>query len=163
MLANNDRTIQKFARWGPLTFFPFIIFINHYIINAYVVAQWRTWWLAMWMTWVRSQVFTLSIYFFSINNHMQVDGVVPWYTSRSKRTRVQEIQIKGAGLKNTINVSQRCYTLVGKSNGPEACWAIILGSIPPYWGLNPPWFANSIYFSHILVSIVIFFIIICLI
>ena len=26
---------------GPLTFFSFIMFINYYILNAYVVAQWQ--------------------------------------------------------------------------------------------------------------------------
>ena len=39
---------------APLTFVSFIRFINYYISNACVVAQWKAWLLVRYVTWVRA-------------------------------------------------------------------------------------------------------------
>ena len=47
--------------------------------------------------------------------------------------------------------------VIQKSLPGLAKWARLLRPKPPYWGLNPPWFANSLYFPYVLFSIVILF------
>ena len=43
-----------FARFQAIDNFSFIMFVRYSILNAFEVAQWRTCWLVMLMTWVRA-------------------------------------------------------------------------------------------------------------
>ena len=59
------------ARWRPLTLFPFIIFINHYILNVIQALQWQVYTFAMSKTWVRTPGLRYSSHYFSTGIHVR--------------------------------------------------------------------------------------------
>ena len=105
----------------------------------------------------RSSVFP---YYFSINNHMQVNVVVPWYTFIIKRPRVQGNSIKGQDPRSMVGPSQHASTLPGKSQKGQGKWARFTKRKPPIWGLNPQvckLFYYSLFLLYFfLLSIIIF-------
>ena len=103
----------------------FILFVWCLMLTRISWFSWQGMVIATSKTWVRvpglHYLNNIFPYAFTCSFSVKVHHT----SSRSKCTRVQEIQIKGAGLKNTINVSQRCYTPVEKSNEAKVKWAWI--------------------------------------
>ena len=101
-------------------FFLFIIFVNYYMSKAFEVAQWHRCWLVMLVTWVRTpgldllHIILCSVILCRLNieNHH-----IP---SSSSQPRVPWNQIKGSGLRNTENPSQRVCTCHAKSQKGHA-------------------------------------------
>ena len=65
----------------------------------------------------------LSPYYFSVMIPMQRQRQDVPCILKNQYPRAPGDQIKGIEWRNTINSGQHCYTLVGKSNGPEGHWA----------------------------------------
>ena len=77
-------------------------------------AQWQAYLEVMHMTWVRAPGLSYPQYYFSNNNHIQVNIVVPWYISKIQPATRLICQSKGYGWENSVDASQHASTLTEK-------------------------------------------------
>ena len=94
-MTGRFKSLRALFWFRPLAFVLSYNNSHAYNIQSKQLVQWRTCWLVMLMTWVRSQVFTLSICFFSINIHVQHKRCGSPYSSKSSMPRVRWEQSKG--------------------------------------------------------------------